>query len=509
MSPPTVPVPPSSSFLALGFATGLAACLLTGLARAATLPDAPIRPLENSDIVTEGPDGVLGVMKKDGAPINGLKLSQHDTLVLSPNIAVASDGAIHVAFIERQVESPFTLFVYHRESLDGGQTWSEARNLSEDMPNIPVGYCHLLVDARDRVYVTWRAGLSELLPPREGDNVNLVYRVLDHGKWSKIIPVNPPGSASTQNNGSIFSFTTTDAAGQVQAVWNACPDTFLPATTVNGMHLFGVGNGLVFQATLDGATPTPPHQIYLAQITTNASLGDYGKMCDDYSDLDGYADANGAPHFIALVRAVRSAESGSQIDLFEAGKFTPALKLPTDYLETWQNQPKLLVDAKGNRHIIAYYKAGEHPAFRDYVFGSDEDPTVILTAKPPGTCLGFQAYQGPGGHMAVVMQTTERGYNDSGDSWVSDSNGGSWSPPVCVTANAARASYVARQKSGNLLVGTGDHYGPGPGAVTFDKQGRLLLALVNIKTGTFGLNAGGVTFAGGSSQSPMLFFYKF
>jgi hypothetical protein len=44
--------------------------------------------------------------------------------------------------------------------------------------------------------------------------------------------------------------------------------------------------------------------------------------------------------------------------------------------------------------------------------GSDEDPTVILAAKSPGTCLGFQAYQGPGGHVAVVMQTTERGYHN-------------------------------------------------------------------------------------------------
>ena len=507
--PQAVPEQRSGSFFAFGFAMWLAASLLVGIAGAASLPQAPIQPIENSDIVSKGPDGVPGVMKKDGTPINGLKLSQHDSLVLSPNIAVASDGAIHVAFIERQVESPFSLFVYHRESTDGGRTWSEAKNLSEDMPNFPVGYCHLLVDGKDRIYVTWRAGLSELLPPREGDNVNLVYRVLDHGKWSKIIAVNPPGSASTQNNGSIFSFTTTDAAGQVQAVWNACPDTFLPGTTVNGMHLGGVGNGLVFAATLDGSTPSAPRQVFMAQVTTNESLGDYGKMCDDFSDLDGYADATGAPHFIAMVRAVRGAESGSQVELFEDGKHTPAIKLPTGSLETWTTPPKLLVDARGNRHIIAFYKAGEHPAFRDYVVGSDEDPTVILAAKSPGTCLGFQAYQGPGGHMAVVMQTTERGYIDSGESWVSVSDGGKWSPAVCVTGNAARASYVASQKGANLLVGTGDHYGPGPGAVAFDNDGHLLLALVNVKTGTFGLTAGGITYAGGSAQSPMLCFYKF
>lgn len=269
--PTTVPEPRSRGFLAFIFRAGLAVWLLAG---AASLPGAPIRPPENSDIVTKGSDGVHGVMKKDGTPINGLKLSQHDQLVLNPNIAVTADGAIHVAFIERQVVSPYTLFVYHRKSSDGGKTWSEAKNLSEEMVNCAVGYCNLLVDGQDRVYVIWRAGLGTYLPVSEGQNVNLVYRVLDHGKWSKIIAINAPGSASTQNNASIFSFASTDAAGHVQVVWNACPDTFRPELTVNGMHLAGVGNGLVFQATLDGSTPPTPRQIYMAQVTANASMGD-------------------------------------------------------------------------------------------------------------------------------------------------------------------------------------------------------------------------------------------
>jgi len=39
--------------------------------------------------------------------------------------------------------------------------------------------------------------------------------------------------------------------------------------------------------------------------------------------------------------------------------------------------------------------------------------------------------------------------------------------------------------------------------------GHLLLALVNVKTGSFGLSAGGVLYGGGSVAAPMLFFYKF
>jgi hypothetical protein len=496
-------------------APGLAALLMTVAlvagAQVGDSPAVPIRPLQNSDIVSRGADGQLAVMKKNGTPINGLKLSQYDALIDSPNIAVGSDGVIHVAFIERQAASPFTLFVYHRQSADGGKSWSEPENLSEDMPNIAVAGCRLLVDSRNRVYVIWRSGLGNYLPAGDGANVNLVYRVLNQGKWSKIIPIHPPGSTAAQNVGALFSFAVIDGAGNAQVVWNACPNTFLPELTVNGMGLAGVGNGLVFQASLDGSSPTPPKQVYMTPVTTNSSLGDYGKMCDDLGDLDGYFDAAGALHFIAIDRAVRGGNNDSPIDLIENGKQTPVVNLPSPYMETWVNPPKLLLDAQGRRHIIAFYHAGEHPSFRDYLVGSDDAPTVILTPKgASATCMGFQAYQGPGGEMAVVMQTTEAGFNDSGDSWISTSDGSTaWSQPVCVTGNAARANYVAKNTGSVLTVGTGDHYGPGPGAIAFDKDGHLLLALVNVKTGSFGLSAGGVLYSGGSVAAPMLFFYKF
>ncbi len=215
-------------------------------------------------------------------------------------------------------------------------------------------------------------------------------------------------------------------------------------------------------------------------------------------------------HFIAIDRAVRGTETGSQIDLFENGKASPVIKLPMPYMEVWTNPPKLLVDAKGRQHIIALYHAGEHPGFRDYVVGSDDEPMVILSAKgPKGTCMGFQAYQGAGGRMGVVMQTTDAGFNDRGDSWVSVSTGDKWSQPVCVTNNAGRANFAAKEVGTTGSVVTGTHYGPGAGGIAFDKEGHLLLAICNVKTGCFGLSGGGVVYAGGSTATPMLFFYRF
>ena len=111
--------------------------------------------------------------------------------------------------------------------------------------------------------------------------------------------------------------------------------------------------------------------------------------------------------------------------------------------------------------------------------------------------------------MAVVMQTTDAGLSDAGDSWISLSAGDKWSQPVCVTNNAARAGYAAKNIGATGSVGNGEHFGPGAGAVAFDKDGHLLLVVCNVKTGSFAVSAGSVVYAGGSTSSPMLFFYKF
>ena len=106
----------------------------------------PVRRLDQSAIVFKGVNGELGVAQKNGKPYDGLKLSQHDSDIVSPNLAVGSDGTIHVAFTERHEISPFAYSVYHRLSADGGKTWSAAKNLSEDMPGFVVGNCKLLAD---------------------------------------------------------------------------------------------------------------------------------------------------------------------------------------------------------------------------------------------------------------------------------------------------------------------------------------------------------------------------
>jgi hypothetical protein len=478
---------------------------------AARIPD---RPLNKSPLVVNN-----AVIQKNGKPINGLKLSQHDMAIYSPSIAVAANGVIHVAFVE-QHRTTYDLAAYHRSSSDGGKTWTPARNLSEDMPKIQVGRCYALVDGRDRLYVIWRAGLGLNFianpDPANAGQSNLMYRVLENGKWSRIIPVFPPGSKETQDDGALAYFAAVDAAGLVQVVWNCVPDKWHPELThVSGayhQHLAGVGNGLVFQATLDGAAPGAQREVFLTPAAGQNEMGGYGTYSDGLDALNGYVDAAGVPHFVAAVGRTHdsSLRDKSWYELIENGKAGPMIDLPPLSFHGWRDIPTLLVDATGKRHVVALYLAGEHPNIRDYLIGTDQDPVIIReTVGIKGSVIGFQAYQGPGGRMVALMQMNDTGERGDAETYVSISTGREWSPPVNVTNNAGRQTFASTQTSSQSNVAVEKSYNPGVAAATFDRDGHLLLLMINNEFGLFGSTAFGVQLAGGSSSIPSLQFLRF
>lgn len=477
---------------------------------AAKIPD---RPLNQSPLVVKN-----AVVQKNGKPVDGFKLSQHDLDVYSPSIAVAPSGVIHVAFGEKH-RSTYAPAIYHRSSSDGGKTWTEAKNLSEDMPGIQVGRCYALVDGRDRVYVVWRAGLAVNFPASAdsggANQGNLLYRVLENGRWSKIRPVHPTGSAETQNDGALSFFATVDAAGRAQVVWNAMPDPWHQELTKSSgiyhQHLAGIGNGLVFQATLDGPTASPPREIYLPPVAGQDEQGGYGAYCDGLDAVNGYVDAAGTAHFVAAVTRTHdgSLRGKSRYELIENGAAGPWIDLPELSFHGWRDIPTLLVDAAGRRHVLVLYPAGEHPNIRDYLIGTDDEPVVIrATSSVKGTVDGFQAFQGPGGRMVAIMQMNETGERGDSDTYISLSTGQDWSPPVNVTNNPGRRSFASKQ-IGASSVAVEKSYSPGPTAAAFDRDGHLLLVMINNETGLFGSSAFGVQLAGGSSSTPTLQFLRF
>ncbi len=471
----------------------------------------PLVPLDQSPLVVNGAVG-----QKNGKPVDGLKLSQHDKDIGSPSIVVAPDGVIHVAFVE-QHRTTFAPATYHRSSADNGKTWTEAKNLSEDLPGFAAGRCITVADARGRVYVVWRsalrAGLSADINPWGGTaHSNIVYRVLEGGKWSRIKHVHPPGSPETQNDGALSFFATTDAAGRVHVLWNTSPNKWHPELTmVSGTYrqtVAGVGNGLVFQVMLDGATATAPREVFLPEVAGKS----YDTHCDGLDTINGYIDSTGAAHFVALITRTYdySLRGKSRYQLIEGGKAGPFVDLPELSFHGWRDIPTLLVDAAGRRHLVTLYPAGERPSVRDYLLGSEEEPVVIRAAAAvKGTVDGFQACQGPGGRMLAIMQMNDTGDRGSGDTFIAMSTGEGWSAPVNVTNNAGRRRFASTQTSAASNIAVSTSYYPGPAAATFDREGSVLLLMINNEYGLFGSSAFGVSLVGGSSSTPTLQFLRF
>jgi len=479
---------------------------------ATTIPDVP---LDKSSIVNND-----AVIDKTGKGVNGIKLSQYDMVVATPCIVAGADGVIHVAFVE-QHPNTYAYAVYYRSSSDNGKTWSEAKNMSEDMTEISVGRTLLLVDARNRVYVIWRAGLKQYSPAGADAGssgcCNLLYRVLENGRWSKILFAQPPASAAKQDDGALSFFGVIDAAGRAQVVWNSPPAKWHPELTSgdpNGAYHPAfpyIGDGLVFQATLDGATVTPPHEVFLSPI--NGKREDpMGTYCDGLDTINGYVDSTGAPHFVAgIIRSHDGSLGGKSVyEVVENGQVGPIISLPYLSYHTSRDVPTLLLDASGRKHVIAMYYGGENPNIRDYLVGSDDEPTIIrATPNGKGTADGFQAYQGPGGRMIAIMQLNDTGGNATGETYVSTSTGNGWTKPVNVTNNAGRRTFASKQTSSQSNVAIETSCYPGQAAATYDREGHLLLLMINKVYSLFGSTAFGVEIAGGSSSTPTLQFLRF
>jgi hypothetical protein len=476
----------------------------------------PLRPLDQSTLVVKAADGTPIVANKNGSGIDGIKLSQHDVAIVSPSMTVAPDGTIHVAFVE-QHRTTYANAIYHRSSTDGGKTWTEAKNLSEDMPNIDVGRCQVLVDARNRVYVIWRSGMGQydrVSGNPSGDaRSNLWFRELEGGKWTRIKPIGETVTSETQWN-SVFSyFAALDAAGRVHVLWNVSPDKWHPELTVNHVHSNGIGNGLVFQSILDGASAGTPREAFLPVIISPSPGQEYfGPSCDSLDAMNGYVDAAGEAHFVTTFTTPKeTAVLHLHFELIENGNAGQKTDFPELSFHGCKDIPTLLVDAEGRRHVIALYLAGEHPNIRDYLLGSDDEPTVIRAAVGlNGIIDGFQAYQGPGGRMVVIMQMNDTGERFAGDNFVSISTGdGKWSVPVNVTNNAGRKTFHNTETSAQSNVAVATSCLPGPGAVAFDRDGHLLLIMVKGEYKMVLATAFGVNTAGGDTITPTLRFLKF
>ncbi len=194
--------------------------------------------------------------------------------------------------------------------------------------------------------------------------------------------------------------------------------------------------------------------------------------------------------------------------VFEKGKPGAFLEIPDLSYHAVRDVPKLLIDAQGKRHVVTLWPKGEHASVRDFLIGTDEEPTVIYQASgAKGTLNGMQAYQGPGGRMVVCIQNSDGTVQGEGDLIVSTSSGGKWSTPINVTNNASRKSWSERQTGAVSNVAVARNVVPGPAAAAFDKDGHVVLLMVQNDRGLFVNTQLKTTLVGGSS-TPTIYFMR-
>lgn len=462
------------------------------------------------------PAAKAGTVDASGKPVDGIKLSKHDRDVQCPSIAVGTDGTIHVAFVEEQEVSPYAYYAYYTSSTDGGATWSDPKNLTEIDLGKQAGFCQMVVDGKNRVYVIWRTSLADLTggAPMDqyagGTGFNLVYRVKDGASWSKTVAVNPPAFNAANDKGAFQSFATLDSKGVAHVVWNTQPAHIHTELQDHGSYL-GIGNGGLFlDTTLDGASASNGKEIFMPEVVKSTENAAYPLVSRGFGVFTGYVDKANKWHLLAnrMYRVGEANPGHPAFALLEDGKEKDAFEIPGSGTLVWQYAPTLLVDAKGRQHAIMMFIGGEHPHIRDMVIGSNDEPVMIRTAKEQkGTIDGMEAFQGPNGKMAVLMQINDKGDSGTGDNFLTVSDGGAWSEPVNLTNNESRVKWAANSKGATSVAVETNMY-PGPGAVAFDKDGKPVVVIICKQHDLFGASTLGLEIAGGSTTTPTLRFLR-
>lgn len=443
-----------------------------------------------------------------------VKLSVVDNGVASPAILATADGALHVIYVEQQRESPYMLFLYYRSSRDGGKSWTAPKNISEVLPNVPVGNTKLLADSSGRIYAIWRSswmnGFGDISQPAsQGDGFNLVYRVLQNGAWSNAIYIHPPTTSAKQQFGSASWFAANDpSTGKVQVLWNTRPAPRHPESYAYGFVSAGIKLGALMRVVLDGANASQPEEFFHSPIFK----GDSGPSCEGFDGINGYIDNSGQPHVLAqALKPGVSPEPAVRFQLIENNQQYAALELPGQVFTYWQFPPTLLVDAQGRRHAITMYAYSELQSVRDYTLGSNTEPQIVRAAKAStGKVLGVQAFQGPGGRMAALIQMADTNPLESAETYLVTNDGhGPWTTPINLTNNAGRAVSKTTATGSRSSVTTMSSWYPGNGAAAYDAAGHLYVAFIVNRKDLFGESAYGVSLAGGSSSVPQLLFVRF
>lgn len=444
------------------------------------------------------------------------------------SLTQTTDGALHAIYTD-QPDGLRNSFLYYRASTDGGATWSEPRNLSDDETGLPSYFCQVRVDGKGRVYALWKyltAASDTLDGPGSASCGVLAVRCLSGGEWSKIVRL------STKNVPSTSFFAANGPDGAVHVVFAAGPSD---RDWVKEGGVQCQQATVIQQAILDGGnTPTPRTIISPRPVPTKEQIDaahaagkdipfyDQQPRPDGLWNLRGYIDKTGVAHFVGEHYQEYGIPGGSSKDYYVLFDGAALHKLWTiENGNNFNNPPTLLMDAGGKEHLLKTPEHAERIWVRDYPVANGQlgDPTnVIGPDKPEGKITNWQAVGLPGGRMAVTCAISQKGGWDPDDVelYLATSDAaGKWLKPICVTNNAARQAFMSKQTAAGGVMKS-DTYRPDFADAIALKQGGIGVLMVNTNKSIIGitnnhLSGSGQVYgslASGSTAAPWVFYKK-
>ena len=454
----------------------------------------------------------------NGRPLSLLKLSRFTASgfpVHYTSVAVGAGGGIHAVFTEMPTIGK-SAYLYYRASSDGGKSWSEPKNLSDDESGNSVSFARVVVDGQGRVYAIWKyVGVQDLLDGPGGyDNGTLCCRVLQNGAWSKRIPL---GIAEHV----LSWFAAVDPHGSLHVIWSqTAPDVIATRMRFN----FGpLDAEMLQQVAMDGANPGTPKVLMQSKPLSKA---EFTPTHIGIINLSGYVDAAGVAHFVGERKMSRNkdlngAHETGGIVHWDGQKLDALYAYKSEIFSGFGNPPALMLDDKGREHLLLIPEVAETPSVRDYLLTTDggkvtlgDDPVAAISTKATGAVGAFQVAQAPGGRM-MVMSIQRDIIMDGLDLYLTIYDKGKWTTPLSITDNAYRRTFFSKQTGGGNSVSRSASYTPAFAAAAMDRSGHPVLLLNNMEYSIVGLNNAGtlgsrpVIFSSINSISyPMIFFVR-
>ena len=459
----------------------------------------------------------------DGAPAAMVKLSTFGQAQYC-SIATGPDGTLHAIFTDaKKYGSPH--YVYYRASADGGATWSEPKNLSDDESGLGTSWCQVKVDAAGRVYAIWKIvdETTALDGPGGNSGGSIAFRCLDGGTWSK-------AQVFGDDHHEAVAWCAMNAPdGKVRVLYTQLQaDIADHDRKVNGGISGNVANDLAM-LTLDGGNAPARTPILTAKpLPTKAEIDAAHLVGKDFSyddshikrdglwNLRGYLAEDGRPHFIAEKYQATSQEPKT-IVRYDGQKLATFYEYKNASVgNTFSEPPAFFRAADGKEHFVRKPEASENEVIRDSVVdnGTPGDKTDVIAINGDRVKIfHWQSNALADGRIAAMAALSPKGmYDDGDDFYVAIGDGhGKWSAPVNVTDNDARSKFFAK-----AAVSQSSSYQPEYAEATALKSGDVGVVMVNTEHTITGLNTVAITGSGRavegtsstSSSSPYVFFTK-